>query len=261
MLILLSLNPIIEEVSDLHSYGSRKYRGTHDAILRVRHILDKKTSPMWIWDVDLEKCFDTISHEFLETKLKEFLYPFALKYVCKWLKSKIVENRNVIKPICGIPQGGVISPILCNITLNDLEHVILQGVTSHKSTKGKFLTGVWITRCVDDFIVTSRSKEFLEINIIPKVKEFLLKRNLIISESKSKIIHLKEPNLKFLEWNISLNRRLLSKNQHSEKKTVLIIKPTVSSIKKIRLKINNVYKTQQQSFLHLIRKLNPILRG
>jgi RNA-directed DNA polymerase len=260
MLVLLSLDPIIEEVSDLHSYGSRKYRGAHDAILRKRHILDKKTSPMWIWDVDLEKCFDTISHEFIETKLKEFLCPFARKYVCKWLKAEIIENGNVIKPICGIPQGGVISPILCNITLNGLEHVIRQGVTSHKSTKGKLLTGVWITRYVDDFIVTSRSKEFLETNIIPKVKEFLHERNLKISESKSKIIHLKESSFEFLGWNISLNKRLLSKNQHSEKKTVLLIKPTTSSIKRIKLKLNRVYKTQQQSFLYLIRKLNPILR-
>jgi RNA-directed DNA polymerase len=46
MLVLLSLDPIIEEVSDLHSYGSRKYRGAHDAILRLRHLLDKKASPM-----------------------------------------------------------------------------------------------------------------------------------------------------------------------------------------------------------------------
>jgi propanediol utilization protein len=123
------------------------------------------------------------------------------------------------------------------------------------------LTGVWITRYVDDFIVTSRGKEFLETNIIPKVKKFLLERNLTISGIKSKTIHLKESNLEFLGWNISLNKRLLSKNQHSEKKTVLIIKPTTSSIKRIKLKISNVYKTQQQSFLYLIRKLNPILRG
>jgi len=48
MLVLISLDPIIEEISDLHSYGSRKYRGTYDAVLRVRHLLDKKTSPMII---------------------------------------------------------------------------------------------------------------------------------------------------------------------------------------------------------------------
>jgi RNA-directed DNA polymerase len=46
MLVLLSMDPIVEEVSDLHSYGSRKYRGTHDAILRLRHLLDKESAPM-----------------------------------------------------------------------------------------------------------------------------------------------------------------------------------------------------------------------
>jgi RNA-directed DNA polymerase len=48
MLVLLSMDPIVEETSDLHSYGSRKHRGTHDAILRLRHLLDKKASLMWI---------------------------------------------------------------------------------------------------------------------------------------------------------------------------------------------------------------------
>jgi RNA-directed DNA polymerase len=46
MLVLLSMDPIVEEVSDLHSYGSRKHRGAHDAILRLRHLLIKKTAPM-----------------------------------------------------------------------------------------------------------------------------------------------------------------------------------------------------------------------
>jgi len=45
MIVLISMDPIVEEISDLHSYGSRKYRGAHDAILRLRHLLDKKASP------------------------------------------------------------------------------------------------------------------------------------------------------------------------------------------------------------------------
>jgi RNA-directed DNA polymerase len=261
MLVLLSLDPIIEQVSDSYSYGSRKYRSTHDAILRIRHILDKKASPMWIWDVDLEKCFDTISHEFLNEKLSEFLCPFGHKYVSKWLKAEIIENGIITKPTCGIPQGGVISPLLCNITLNGLEYAIREGVTSHKSTKGKLLVGVWVTRYVDDFIVTSRSKEFLESYIIPRVEDFLSHRNLKVSMGKSKIIHLKESNFEFLGWSIGLKNRITSKNQFSEKKTVLIIKPKPKSIKRLKIKLKNVYKTQQQSFLHLIKKVNPILRG
>jgi len=62
--------------------------------------------------------------------------------VSKWLKAEIIEKGIITKPTCGIPQGGVISPLLCNISLNGLEKVVRQNVTSHKSTKGKALTGV-----------------------------------------------------------------------------------------------------------------------
>lgn len=47
-LILMSLDPIIEQTSDLHSYGFRKYRGTWDAMTRLRTVLDKPTSPKWV---------------------------------------------------------------------------------------------------------------------------------------------------------------------------------------------------------------------
>jgi RNA-directed DNA polymerase len=57
------------------------------------------------------------------------------------LKAEIIEKGKTTKPTCGIPQGGVISPLLCNITLNGLEEVVRQGVTSHKTRLGKYLTG------------------------------------------------------------------------------------------------------------------------
>jgi RNA-directed DNA polymerase len=97
---------------------------------------------MWIWDVDLKNCFDTISHEFLEVKTKEYLCPIGQRFLCKWLKAEIFEKGVIVKPTCGIPQGGVISPILCNITLNGLEEVVRQGVTSHKTTLGRINWGL-----------------------------------------------------------------------------------------------------------------------
>lgn len=260
MLVLMSMDPIVEETSDLHSYGSRKYRGTHDAILRLRHLLDKKASPMWIWDVDLENCFDTISHDFLINKTKEYICPFGHKYLCKWLKAEIVEKGCVIKPTQGIPQGGVISPLLCNISLNGLEHVVRQGVTSHKTTLGKKLTGCWVTRYVDDFVVTSRSKELLELELIPKIKEFLSERNLKVSEEKSKIINLKNTDLKFLGWTISLKSRIGSKNQSSPKDDVLLIKPTRESVQRLMVKINQIFR-KKTTLESLVYEINPVLRG
>jgi RNA-directed DNA polymerase len=72
-LIVLSIDPIVEEISDRHSYGFRKHRSAHDAVNRVRSLLDKRTSPKYILDVDIENCFDTISHDFILNELKFIL--------------------------------------------------------------------------------------------------------------------------------------------------------------------------------------------
>jgi RNA-directed DNA polymerase len=101
-------------------------------MLRVRHLLDKTTSPMYIWDVNLENCFDTISHEFLENETKNFTCPITHRLICKWLKTGIIENGIITKPTCGMLQVGVIFPLLCNVTLNGIENVVRQGVTSQK---------------------------------------------------------------------------------------------------------------------------------
>lgn len=61
----LGLDPVVETQSDKNSFGFRKKRSTHDAIIAVRSLMDKKTHPHWILEADISKCFDKISHEFL----------------------------------------------------------------------------------------------------------------------------------------------------------------------------------------------------
>jgi RNA-directed DNA polymerase len=197
-LILLCLDPVVEEMSDTYSFGSRKFRGTHDAIQRIRTILDKIQGPKWVWDVDVSKCFDEISHKFLEKILNKILCKKGNELVRKWLKAPIIDRGTVTTPKQGTPQGCILSPLLCNITLNGLENVIRDGLPSPNSKKGRELSGSWLVRYVDDFIDTSFSKERLIEKNIPKVKEFLAERGLQISEKKSKIVNLEKESFNFL---------------------------------------------------------------
>jgi RNA-directed DNA polymerase len=72
-LVVLSIDPIVEEISDRHSYGFRKYRSPTDAINRIRSLLDKPNSSKYVLDVDIKSCFDTISHDFILNELKFIL--------------------------------------------------------------------------------------------------------------------------------------------------------------------------------------------
>jgi RNA-directed DNA polymerase len=72
-LISLVLDPVVEEISDRYSYGFRKFKSAHDAVTRVRFLLDKRTSAKFVLDVDIENCFDNISHEFIMKELNPLL--------------------------------------------------------------------------------------------------------------------------------------------------------------------------------------------
>ena len=60
---LVWLDPIVEETSDLHSYGFIKFRSAGLPMIRIRHLLDKSSSTRYIWDADFEGCFDNISFD------------------------------------------------------------------------------------------------------------------------------------------------------------------------------------------------------
>jgi hypothetical protein len=95
---------------------------------------------------------------------------------------------------------------------------------------------------------------------MPKIEEFLSERNLKVSEEKSKIINLKNTNLEFLGWTISLKSRISSMNQSSSKDDVLLIKPTSKSIKRLKTKIKQICK-RKTSMESLVHEINPVSRG
>ena len=61
----LAVDPVVEQMSDINSFGFRKFRSTQDAVNYLRNYMDKKYSPRWILEADISKCFDRIDHEFL----------------------------------------------------------------------------------------------------------------------------------------------------------------------------------------------------
>jgi RNA-directed DNA polymerase len=100
-------------------------------------VLGKPFSPRWVWDVDISDCFGQISHEFIINKLSKVLYPKGTKLVNKWIKASIIECGVITLPSKGISQGGVISPLLCNMVLNGLESVTRKGYLKEKRNTSK----------------------------------------------------------------------------------------------------------------------------
>jgi RNA-directed DNA polymerase len=163
----------------------------------------------------------------------------------KWLKAGFVYRNELFPTESGTPQGGIISPVLANMTLDGFEARLAEKFPKarHRGLKMNMV------RYADDFIITGHSKEWLESEVMPAVVEFLAERGLVLSPEKTKITHI-EDGFDFLGWNI---RKYNGK---------LLMKPSKANVKAHLDKIRGVIKANKTAKqANLIRLLNPILRG
>ena len=240
-----AVEPIAETYADPNSYGFRTGRSLHDAIEQCFTDLNKGKSPQWILEGDIKGCFDHISHEWLLENI-----PMDTQILYKWLKCGFIETRKLFPTEEGAPQGGTISPLLMNMTLDGLERVLRERFPARRKENGKTLFyKVNFVRYADDFIITGESPELLKNEVLPIVRAFLAERGLQLSEEKTLITHI-DDGFDFLGKNI---RKYNGK---------LLIKPSKASIKSFLQKVRSIIKgnksTKQET---LIRKLNPVIRG
>jgi RNA-directed DNA polymerase len=241
---LLALDPVLETVSDQNSYGFRKNRATADAMSQIFIRLSRKGSAEWVLDADIEGFFDNINHNWMIDNIR-----MDKSILRKWLKSGVVDGKQLLATTAGTPQGGIISPALANWTLNGLEAELMAhleakwGVAKAKKLK------VGVIRYADDFVITGASQEILREEIQPWVEQFLAARGLRLANAKTKVVHVDE-GFDFLGWNF---RKYTGK---------LLIKPSKKNVKAFYEKLGNAISdnlgaTQE----NLIRLLNPMLRG
>ena len=242
-LYLLALEPIAETKADLNSYGFRPERSCADAREACFIALAPRRSAQWILEGDIKGCFDNISHEWMLANI-----PMDKAILRKWLKAGFIEKKSLFPTESGTPQGGIISPVLANMTLDGLEPLLM---SRFKLRKGKnyFNPMVNLVRYADDFIITGYSKELLENEVKPLVEEFLTTRGLELSKEKTRITHIEE-GFDFLGKNIrKYDGKMLIKP--SKKNTLKFLKGVREIIK------GNKAKKQEW----IIDKLNPIVRG
>ena len=111
-----------------------------------------------------------------------------------------MDNYEFSRTEEGTPQGGIISPVLCNVALNGIEEMVMKKFPLKKGIS----PGVHLIRYADDMVVTGKSPEILLV-IKEAMKEFLKSRGLEFNEKKTKIVNIKE-GFDFLGFNITRKR-------------------------------------------------------
>ena len=184
-LYLLTLAPIAETQADKTSFGFRECRSTADAMNYAYLMLSRKTAPQWIVEGDIKGCFDNINHQWLTDNI-----PMDTEILTKFLKADYSYQNRLYPTIQGSAQGGVISPTLANMTLDGMQQELAQRL---KGRKHHFI------RYADDFIVIVKEEETAK-ETLGIINSFLEIRGLKLSETKTKITHIRE-GFDFLGWN------------------------------------------------------------
>jgi len=248
-LYLLALNPIAETTADPHSYGFRPGRSTADAIEYCFTLLARHISPQWILEGDIKSCFAQISHTWLLTHI-----PMEKTMLKKWLKAGYLEQQVFHPTEEGTPQGGIISPVLANMTLDGRE-ALLQARFPHNTKRNGtyYAPKLHLVRFADDFIITGTSKELLENEVKPLVEHFLRERGLQLSPEKTVITH-REEGFDFLGQQV---RKYQAGKRHK-----LLIQPSKKNVQTFLEKIRATVKANKALPAgKFIYKLNPMIRG
>ncbi len=175
----LVLAPVAETTADRNSYGFREGRRWADAVAVAFNALSKPNSATWVWEADISGCFDNISHSWVLEHI-----PMETRILKQWLEAGYLEENTGYPTRKGTPQGGIISPTVCNMTLDGLEEVIRRAVPRRSRVN--------VIRYADDVIVTAKSRRLLEKDIIPAVIQFLAERGLTLSEEQSQIVYIRD---------------------------------------------------------------------
>lgn len=122
--IRMILEAIYEPIFSIYSHGFRPGRSCHTALAMIKH---EFTGAKWFIEGDIKGCFDNIDHStligVLNRKIKDARF---LNLIRMFLKSGYMEDWNFHETYSGCPQGGIISPILANVYLNELDRYITQ---------------------------------------------------------------------------------------------------------------------------------------
>lgn len=207
------LEPICEAKFHPDSYGFRPNRSAHHAIARVEYLMHH-SNLHYVVDVDIKGFFDNVNH----AKLMKQLWTLGIRdknlicIISKMLKAKV---QGVGIPLKGTPQGGILSPLLANVVLNELDWWISDqwqtfstrkdyGHNRYRALKTTNLKEIWIVRYADDFKILCRTRKCADRMFIAVQKWLQERLKLEISTDKSRVVNIRKHYSEFLGFKIKV---------------------------------------------------------
>jgi RNA-directed DNA polymerase len=236
------LEPIFEDTFHERSYGCRPGRRAQDAAAVILGHL--KTGRLVVVDADLKAYFDSIPHERLLSAVRgKVTDGRILELIELFLKAKVMEDAELTEPQAGTPQGGVISPLLANIYLNDLDWHMAKA-------------GMEMVRFVDDFVILCKTDEEA-VRALELVRIWTVEAGLTLHPDKTRVVDMNQRE----SWFDFLGYRFKRHDQTDGTMRILRLVRD-KSLEKMRANIRDYTpRNAGKSFTEIIRELNYLLRG
>lgn len=220
----LILEPICEARFYPHSYGFRPYRAQKHAIRDIVNVINasvkSKDQPVWAVEGDIKGCFDNINHRFLLKKLWRIGIhdKRVLKIISQMLKAGYIDQDLYHATEMGTPQGGILSPLLSNVYLNDFDWYVGRCyMEPHRQCKHKCndtrrlkwsgITPKYNFRYADDWVIlTSTEQEAFRMKH-ELTKYFKHRMKLELSQEKTYVTDLRKNGIHFLGYIVKAERK------------------------------------------------------
>jgi len=242
----LILEPIFEADFQEGSYGYRPKRSAHQAVQRVaRAVVECKTR---VWDVDLKEYFDNVRHDILLKKVAERVDDERVMRLLKLILEASGKR--------GVPQGGVISPLLANLYLNEVDKMLKQA--KEVTRQGRY-TYIEYARFADDLVILVdgyRRWDWLVQAVYRRLLEELAKLDLKGNEEKTRLVDLtRDERFGFLGFDFRRVKTLRGK-------WGVRITPKMKARTALLRKLKEIFRSyQSQPVDRVVELINPILRG
>jgi group II intron reverse transcriptase/maturase len=224
MAVKLVIEPLFEADFCDCSYGFRPRRSNKEAATLVHRLVNGRK---WVVDVDMKGYFDTIPHEPLLALVRRRVRdPRVMHLIRGWLKAGIMENGELSYGLTGTPQGGVLSPLLSNIYLHELD-------SQWNSADGE------LVRFADDFVILCKTRKQARA-ALTRVRAIVAALELTVNEDKTAIGHVRD-GVDFLGFTY--------REAYSERRG-----------RRVRIKLPRA-KSQKQVRAHLKQRLKKVPTG